>query len=66
MKVVFLVPMAGKDVLFLTNKVYDLPTVQAKRFIEHEICVEHVEEKVQVKKTVIGKQSNVSKKKVKK
>ena len=69
MNVVFLEPMAGRNVLYLVGQVYDLPKAQAKRFIEHGICVEDsetVKEEIQVKQTVIGKQSKVSKKKAKK
>ena len=69
MKVIFLEPMAGRDVLYLVGEIYDLPKAQAKRFIEHGICVEESEtmqEEIEVKKTVIGKQSKVSKKNKKK
>tara|TARA_R110002051_G_scaffold313234_1_gene389135 strand:+ start:1016 stop:1219 length:204 start_codon:yes stop_codon:yes gene_type:complete len=67
MKVVFIEPMAGRDVLYLANEVYDLPQAQADRFIAHGICIldEEVEE-VEVKKAVIGNNFKKSKKKGKK
>ncbi len=65
MKVLFLTPMGGKDVLYLTNEVYDLEKGLAKRLINNGTCVEYVEEKVQVKKAVVGKSTKVTKKKAK-
>jgi hypothetical protein len=69
MKVRFLTVMGGKDVLYIPEEVYDLPNPQAKRFIEHGVCVEeneNVEKEIKVRKTVIGKTSKVTKKKAKK
>jgi len=66
MKVVFLEPMAGRDELYVTNEVYDLPNAKAKKLIDGGICIEHsedVKEVIKVKQAVIGKNAKVSKKK---
>lgn len=43
MKVLFNEPMAGKDIVYNTEDVYELPTAQAKRFIDAGICTEKIE-----------------------
>lgn len=66
MKVQFIEPMGGKDFVYSTNEVYDLPNDQAKRFIKAGICVadsDLAKEEIKVKKTIIGKTAKVTKKK---
>ena len=55
MKVTFIAPMAGRDILYLTDVVYDLSKEQAKKFIAHGICelAEEVKE-IEVKKAVVN------------
>ena len=68
MKVVFLTPLGGKDVLYLPNEVYDLDKSFAKRLIDKGICIKDdtVEEKKPVVKAVVSNKTKVSKKKGKK
>ena len=69
MRVVFLTPMAGREVMYLPNEVYDLEKAFAKRLVDGGICVydsEDVKEEIRVVKTTIGKRAKVVKKKAKK
>jgi len=57
MKVQFLEPMGGKDFVYETHTVYDLPNATAKRYIEHGICIadsENVKEEIKAKSQVIA------------
>jgi len=56
MKVEFIQTMGGKDVMFIAGEIYDLPTEQAKRFIEHQICIEVIEVKeIKIVNSVVSK-----------
>jgi hypothetical protein len=67
MEVQFLEVMAGKDVVYEVGQIVDLPKYQAKRFIEHGICILPIEEEsfVEVKKAIL-EPSKVKKRKAKK
>jgi hypothetical protein len=68
MKVKFVAPMAGKEILYNTEDIYELKDAQAKKFIEHGLCVkadQDVKESLQKARTVI-KAPKASKKKAQK
>lgn len=64
MEVQFLEPMAGSQVVYETNVIYDLPKDEAKRYIEHGICClpEDAEDALEVKQTVIAPKPKAKKK----
>ncbi len=64
MEVQFLEPMAGSQVVYETNVIYDLPKDEAKRYIAHGICClpEDAEEAIVVKQTIISPKPKEKKK----